>query len=174
MFDASYEARTAEVESLLEAARWAPSAQNHQPRRFVVARRGTETFDTIVGALLSFNAMWAGHASALVVALAETSTVEGDDRPTAEYDLGQAIAALTVQAHAEGLHVHQMAGIDAAGLAAAFGLPERFVPFTVTAIGTVATSPSATGPGGGSPDAGAGGNPTVTVGITPTVPPPSR
>jgi nitroreductase len=39
-FDESYDARTAEVESLLEAARWAPSAGNSQPWAFIPARRG--------------------------------------------------------------------------------------------------------------------------------------
>jgi hypothetical protein len=34
--------------------------------------------------------------------------------------------------------VHQMGGIEVDGLRAAFDLPERFVPVTVTAIGTVA------------------------------------
>jgi nitroreductase len=136
-FDPTATISDRQLDALLEAARWAPSAQNHQPRRFVVARRGTETFDTIVGALLSFNAMWAGNASALIVALAETSTVEGDDRPTAEYDLGQAVAHLSVQAHAEGFHTHQMAGVEWEKLVAAFGLPANLVPVTVTAVGVV-------------------------------------
>ncbi|ROP65097.1 nitroreductase [Curtobacterium sp. PhB130] len=127
-----------QLDAVLEAARWAASANNFQPRRFIAGRRGTETFRKINENLIGFNAGWAFRASALVVGVLETQSEEGDVRRFAEYDLGQAIAALTVQAHAEGLHVHQMAGIDAAGLAAAFGLPERFVPFTVTAIGTVA------------------------------------
>ena len=128
----------AQLDALLEAARWAPSAMNHQPRRFVAGRRGTETFRKINDNLLGFNAAWAFRASALVVGVLETVTEDGDERPFAQYDLGQSLAALTVQAHAEGLHVHQMAGIDAEGLRAAFVLPERFLPYTVTAIGTVA------------------------------------
>ncbi|MER2221307.1 MAG: nitroreductase family protein, partial [Rhodococcus sp. (in: high G+C Gram-positive bacteria)] len=45
-----------QLDALLEAARWAPSANNFQPRRFVVARRGSHHFDTIVHALVGFNA----------------------------------------------------------------------------------------------------------------------
>ncbi|WP_144762111.1 nitroreductase family protein [Curtobacterium sp. 9128] len=127
-----------QLDAVLEAARWAASASNQQPRRFIAGRRGTDTFRKVNEHLMGFNAAWAFRASALVVGVLETTSEEGDVRRFAEYDLGQAIAALTVQAHAEGLHVHQMAGIDAAGIAAAFDLPERFVPFTVTAIGTVA------------------------------------
>ena len=128
----------AQLDAVLEAARWAPSAMNLQPRRFVAARRGTDTFRKVTENLLGFNAAWAFRASALVVGILETTNEDGEPLRFAEYDLGQSLAALTVQAHAEGLHVHQMAGIDAAGLSAAFDLPERFVPFTVTAVGTVA------------------------------------
>jgi nitroreductase len=126
------------LDALLEAARWAPSAANTQPRRFIVGRRGTETFRKIQEQLMGFNGAWAHRSSALVVAIAETESADGDARRWAEYDLGQSIAALGVQAHAEGLHLHQMGGIEVDGLRAAFDLPERFVPVTVTAIGTVA------------------------------------
>ncbi len=50
----------------LEAARWAPSAMNYQPWRFIVARRGTEAHERLVGALMGFNQAWApagGHWS---------------------------------------------------------------------------------------------------------------
>lgn len=127
-----------QIDALLEAARWAPSASNNQPRRFIVARRGTHAFDTIVSALVGFNAAWAHAASALIVGIAETSSVEGDKRPYAEYDLGQAIAHLTVQAEAEGLSTHQMAGVEWDKLIAAFDLAENLKPMIVTAVGTVA------------------------------------
>lgn len=126
------------LDALLEAARWAPSAANTQPRRFVVGRRGTETFRKIEQHLMGFNAAWAGRSSALLVAIAEPVTEDGQERRWAEYDLGQAVAALAVQAHAEDLHVHQMGGFEVDSIRAAFDLPERFVPVTVTAIGTVA------------------------------------
>lgn len=129
------------LDALLEAARWAPSAANLQPRRFIIGRRGTPTFDAIENQLVGFNRAWAFRASALLVAIAEVTTEDGDARRWAEYDLGQSVAALAVQAHAEGLHVHQMGGFDVDGLRAAFALPERLIPVTVSAIGTVA-SPS--------------------------------
>lgn len=136
-FDPTAEISDRQLDALLEAARWAPSAANTQPRRFVVGRRGTATFDTIVKALMGFNAAWAGNASALVVAVAETSTVEGEVRQWAEYDLGQAVAHLTVQAHAEGFHTHQMAGVEWDEIVVAFGLTDNLKPVTVTAVGVV-------------------------------------
>ena len=122
----------------LEAARWSPSAYNAQPWRFVVGRRGTETFDRIVGALAEFNQQWAPNASVLILAIAETANEEGRANATAEYDLGQAVAHLTIQAHADGLVVHQMSGFDVAGASTAFGLEERLVPVTVIALGSLA------------------------------------
>lgn len=124
-----------QLDALLEAARWAPSASNHQPRRFLVARRGTQPFDAVVSALVGFNAAWAHNASALIVGVAETSTVEGDVRPYAEYDLGQAVAHLTIQAEAEGLSTHQMAGVEWHMIVAAFDLADNLKPMTVTAVG---------------------------------------
>jgi nitroreductase len=119
----------------LEAARWSPSANNSQPWRFIVARRGTPEFDVIVENLMGFNKAWAGAAGALVVAVAETVDAEGNERRWATYDVGQAVAHLTIQAHHDGLHTHQMGGFQADGLRAAFGLDERFLPVSVTAVG---------------------------------------
>ena len=136
-FDAEATVTDAQLDALLEAARWSPSASNHQPRRFIVARRGTPAFESIVSALVGFNATWAHRASALIVGIAETSTVDGDKRPYAEYDLGQAVAHLSVQAEVEGLVTHQMAGVEWDTLVAAFDLTENLKPITVTAVGSV-------------------------------------
>jgi len=137
-FDPDATVSDQQLDAMLEAARWAPSASNTQPRRFVVARRGSHRFDTIVGALMGFNAAWAADASVLVVGIAETTSVEGDVRPYAEYDLGQAVAHLSVQAQAEGLHTHQMAGVEWETISAAFDLAENLKPMTITAVGVVA------------------------------------
>jgi nitroreductase len=137
-YDSTAEISSETLTAVLEAARWSPSAANSQPSRFIVARRGTPEFDRIVETLVGFNAAWAGSAAALIVALAETVDDEGTPRPWAVYDLGQAVAHLSIQAHHEGLHVHQMAGFDKDGLRAAFGVDERLDPVTVAAVGVLA------------------------------------
>ncbi|MGN8132374.1 MULTISPECIES: nitroreductase family protein [unclassified Arthrobacter] len=139
-FDPDVSITDAQLDALLEAARWAPSASNNQPRRFIVTRRNTPEFDTIVSALAGLNASWAHTASALVVGIAETSSPEGDGRPYAEYDLGQSLAHFSVQAQADGLYTHQMAGVDWNKLTKAFNLAENLKPMTVTAVGTVASA----------------------------------
>ena len=45
----------ADLLTILEAARWAPSAFNVQPWRFVYARRGGEAWDRFLSLLIPFN-----------------------------------------------------------------------------------------------------------------------
>jgi nitroreductase len=125
----------AQVTALLEAARWAPSAGNTQPWRFLLARADTGEFKRVVDCLNPGNRDWASQASALLVAVRTDANTKGP-LSHAMYDLGQAIAHLTFQAAAEGLAVRQMGGFDAAALAAEFELAEPLVPTTVVAIGT--------------------------------------
>jgi nitroreductase len=121
--------------TVLEAARWAPSAANMQPARFIVARRGTDSFAKIHEQLAGFNKAWADSASVLIANVADATMQPEQDNPWASYDLGQAVAHLSVQAQHEGLHTHQMGGFDAAAIAAAFGLSDKQTVVSVTALG---------------------------------------
>ena len=121
----------------LEAARWSPSAANTQPWRFIVARRGSAAFDAIAANLKGFNSVWATSAAALIVGIAEVRDAEGTSMRWAEYDLGQSLAHLSIQAHHDGLHVHQMGGFEADGLRHAFDIEDRFEPVSVAAIGVL-------------------------------------
>lgn len=136
IFDRETPIDEAALASALEAARWAPSANNTQPWRFVVARRGTDAHAAVVGALLGFNQSWAADAGALVV-FATVSSLDGKPLAWAAYDAGQAAAHFTVQAHASGLATHQMGGFDRAALAQAFGFGEDLIAVTVMAVGAL-------------------------------------
>jgi nitroreductase len=131
--DRPVEARTLHV--LLEAARWAPSANNSQPWRFGVVRRGERAFNEVAAALAPGNQVWARNAGALILLAAQTVGDDGAERPWAVYDAGQAAAHLTVQAQAEGLAVHQMGGFDGDAVSAVFGLDEHVRPVVVLAVG---------------------------------------
>lgn len=124
--------------TVLEAARWAPSASNIQPSRYIVARRGSRSFGLIHDALMGFNKAWADAASVLIVNVAELAIDADRENPWARYDLGQAVAHLTIQAQHEGLHTHQMGGYDAPAIAAAFGLADTQAIVSITAIGVLA------------------------------------
>ncbi|MFV8161862.1 nitroreductase family protein [Mycobacterium sp. 134] len=124
-----------QLTALLEAARWAASWGHRQPVRFVVGRRGDETFVTLAGLLKRGNS-YAHAASALILVCAD----QGEDERTAVYsavDTGAAIAQLTVEAVSRGLIVHPMAGFDADGAREAFGIPEGVRPLAVIAIGAL-------------------------------------
>ena len=123
-----------QVTALLEAARWAPSCGNTQPSRFIVARKETETFATVLATLNPGNQGWARHAALLIVGIRTTNNEKGP-LPYADYDLGQAMGHLVVQAMAEGLTARQMGGFDASAITKGFDLAENLVPTSVVAIG---------------------------------------
>ncbi|MGW5556177.1 nitroreductase family protein [Micromonospora sp. NPDC003944] len=123
----------ADTSSLLEAARWAPSLGNRQPWRFTVGYRDDETWKRILVNLPERDQRWAHRAAALLLA----AHVEPDSASTdgIAYDLGQAVAHLTVQATALGLHVRQVLSVDRAGLAADLNLPSDVRPYAVLVVG---------------------------------------
>ena len=139
-FDTEHTFEEGALRGAFEAARWAPSANNSQPWRFILARRGTESFAKVAEALMGFNQMWAGSAAALIVNVAEVADAAGNPVPWAQYDLGQAVAHMSVQAQADGFHMHQMGGFDRDAIAAAFGLEDRFAVVSVSAIGAIGSA----------------------------------
>jgi nitroreductase len=134
-FDAHNSIDEAKLATALEAARWTPSASNSQPWRFIVARRGTALHAQVTDSLVGFNQTWASNAAVLVVAIAETADASGAPITHALYDLGQAVAHFSIQAHHDGLLVHQMSGFDPEVVREFADLEPRFTPVTVFALG---------------------------------------
>ncbi|WP_433388476.1 nitroreductase family protein [Micromonospora sp. KLBMP9576] len=129
-FDHTAELSPQDASALLEAARWAPSADNSQPWRFALGHRDDDTWKRILVSLPGGDQRWARHAAALVLAARA-----GGDAERAGYDLGQAVAHLTVQATALGLHVRQLRDLDRAGLVTDLDLPAHVRPHVVIAVG---------------------------------------
>ena len=77
-FDTSHELTAGEIDLLLEAARWAPSAGNSQPWAFVVGCRGDDIHRRLVGHLPRSSARWAPTASLLVVNLSHRLVEDTD------------------------------------------------------------------------------------------------
>ncbi len=126
-----------DLTAILEAARWAPSCNNGQPWRFIVA-----TSDDAAGyeaALQGFNERnqrWAKTAPVLVFTCArKTFEANGNPNGYAGYDTGAAAAMLTVEAEARGLRVHQAAGIEKDKIRATYGVPEEFDVISGLTIG---------------------------------------
>ncbi len=129
----------ADVMQLLEAARWAPSASNHQPARFAWGLRGDAAFAAIHGGLLGFNKVWTEKAAALVV-VASKPVVEKDGAESKNvwhaFDAGSAWMSMALQAQGMGLVAHAMGGFEAEVLAPALHLPDGYVIHAVVAFGT--------------------------------------
>jgi len=126
--------------SLFEAARWAPSCFNDQPWYFVFGCKGEsddgDAWNKVHDCLVEANQVWAKHAPVLGISVARTKfTFNGNDNRHAMYDTGAAAFALTVQAQARGLAVHQMGGFDADAAKTAFGIPADHTPMAAIAIG---------------------------------------
>ena len=135
-FDASATISKEDLLAILEAARWAPSANNFQPWRFHVGVRGDEIFEKALATLAPFNQSWANRASALVVVSVINENDDGTPRAISGYDAGLAVSQLTFEAHSRGQVAHQMAGFDAANAVESFELPSNITPLVVIAIGT--------------------------------------
>lgn len=127
----------AEVDALLDAARRAPSAGNSQPWSFVVGLRGDTVHRRIVRHLARSSSAWAPSASLLVVNLSHRFVADSalEYSEFAHYDLGQAVAHLSFQAHALGLAVHQFRAFDRDGLAADFAIPPHWEVTSLVAVG---------------------------------------
>ena len=130
------EVSTSELKTMFEAARWSASSSNEQPWRFLVGRRGDETYQKIFSALVEFNQSWANSAPVLVLSVAK-KTFAGKGTPNRHnlHDTGAATANLALQATANGLHTHSMAGFDAEQARASFAIPSDYDIGAVTAVG---------------------------------------
>ena len=146
-FDERHTLDADHVTVLLEAARWAPSAGNSQPWAFVVGRRGDRVHERLVTFLFPSSRRWAPTAALLVANLSHrlVESTDWEFSEFAHYDLGQAVAHLTLQAQALGLGVRQFRAFDREGLAAEFGVPPHWEVTSMAAIGRV--HPEDTPPG---------------------------
>ncbi|HDQ45149.1 MAG TPA: nitroreductase [bacterium] len=112
------------LESLLEAARWAPSCMNNQPWRIVVSR--ADSLDRVKSCLSRGN----GWALAAPLILTFTSTpglgCQISGRDYYPLDLGLAIENLLLQGTHLGLVVHPIAGFDEAGVKSVLRIHDEY------------------------------------------------
>jgi nitroreductase len=121
-----------------EAARWAPSASNAQPWRFLYAKKGTAAWPTYLDLLAPGNRRWAEYASALVVVLSKkTVSRNGEIQPSKShsFDAGAAWQSFALQALRDGWHTHGIGGFDRDKARVALQVPDDFAIEAIIAIG---------------------------------------
>ena len=126
----------AQVQSLCEAGRWAPSCFNSQPWRFIYALPDTPQWQPLLDLLMDVNKLWAAKAGALVALVARTH-FEANDAPAAthSFDTGSAWMSMALQAQHMGLTAHAMWGFHHDQAADALKLPEYFSTQALIAFG---------------------------------------
>ncbi|KIG13032.1 Nitroreductase [Enhygromyxa salina] len=127
----------ADLRSVLEAARWAPSCFNDQPWRFIVARREQpDEYARLLSCLVEKNQSWAKSAPVLMLSVAHLDFAKtGKPNRHALHDVGLAAAQLCLQATALGLSAHQMAGFSQDRARELYAIPDRFEPVAAIALG---------------------------------------
>ena len=126
-----------QLNSLFEAARWAPSSYNEQPWKFFYASKDdNESFTKIINCLAPPNKEWAKNASVLIISTAKKElTLNGKLNSYAMHDVGLATANLLLQAQAMGLASHPMGGFSKDKARDVLNLSNDYDPVAAIAIG---------------------------------------
>ena len=125
-----------DLTKIFTAASWAASSSNEQPWRFLIGKKGDDTYAKILDSLVPFNQDWAKSAPVLILSVAKkTFAKNGNPNGWHLHDTGAASANMCLQATALGLHTHGMAGYDKDKARAYFDLPEDYETGAVWALG---------------------------------------
>lgn len=127
---------------IMEAARWAPSASNSQPWRFLYAKRESSNFTKYVDLLMDGNQRWAKNASVLMFVVSKTfeysSKCEKRPQVSHSFDTGAAWMALALQAKLLGYYSHGMGGIYKDRIISELSIPDGYHVEAAIALGTLA------------------------------------
>ncbi|BAZ42855.1 nitroreductase [Calothrix sp. NIES-4101] len=130
------------IRTLLEAARWAASSYNEQPWHFIIATKDNPVeFENLLSCLAEGNQEWAKNAPVLMLSIAKLYFERnGAENRHAFHDVGAASAQMTIQATAEGLFIHQMAGFDVDKARKIYDIPDGYAPVAAMALGYLGDS----------------------------------
>ncbi len=125
-----------EIDTIFEAASWAPSSMNEQPWMYIYATKGTPTFDKMAETLMPGNQPWAKNASVLIASLARKNHANnGMANKYNWYDVGSANQNLLLQAASVGILGHVMGGFHRDKAEALLQLPDEIELVCLIALG---------------------------------------
>ncbi|MBM6617006.1 nitroreductase family protein [Bacillus suaedaesalsae] len=113
---------------IFEAARFAPSANNLQPWRFIIAQK-KEDLERFHSFILEGNLIWCEKAPVIAVLISDKES------GAHVFDAGTAWGYLALQATKEGLISHAMGGIDKEKARKVLNIPNNFDVQIAIAIG---------------------------------------
>ena len=113
---------------LFEAARWAPSANNFQPSRYIVAKT-PEQLEVFHSFILEGNLAWAHKAPVIALLISENHYGMN------AFDAGTSWGFLALQATKEGLVTHPMGGINREKAREVLNIPAEYDIQIAIAIG---------------------------------------
>jgi nitroreductase len=125
------------LQSLLEAARWAPSCFNEQPWSFIVATKDNPPeYQRLLACLVEKNQSWAKSAPVLMISVAARNFAQtGKPNRHWFHDVGLAVSDLVTQATVLDLFVHQMAGFSPDKARQTYDIPDSHDAVAAIAIG---------------------------------------
>ncbi|MFD1038792.1 nitroreductase family protein [Virgibacillus byunsanensis] len=124
-----------DLNSIFEAARWAPSAANVQPWRFIFAQ-SAEDRNKFLSFIHDGNVAWCDKAPVLVAVVSKMDEVRfGGDNPTHAFDTGAAWGFLALEAIRKGLITHAMGGFDREKAKKVLHIPENYMIHAIVAVG---------------------------------------
>ncbi len=128
--------------TIFEAARWAPSAFNSQPWRFLYSKTGDAEWQRFLELLIPWNQNWAQSAPVLVYILSDRRPMTDkagapQESRTHSFDAGAAWMSLALQATRMGYHAHGMSGIRYERAYRELGIPGRYRIEAACAVGRI-------------------------------------
>ncbi len=121
-----------DINSIFEAARFAPSGWNFQPWYFYWTKKGGVSYKKIISCLTKYN-RFAKTAPILIVACF-IKKFKGK-KTYYRHDLGAAVMSLVLQAQNLGYYCRQMGDFNKKKLIGLFNLDKAHHPFVIIALG---------------------------------------
>ncbi len=128
----------AQLFTIFEAARWAPSGSNRQPWRLIYALRDSQHWSDFIAPFAEQNKIWASRAAAIVyVASQNKYQRDGEtiNAVTHAFDAGAAWQNLALQAAADGWNTRAIGGLNRDEARKILQIPEDYTIQAAIALG---------------------------------------
>lgn len=125
-----------EIELMIEAARLAPSARNHQPWKFFIIRKESNAFEKFKECIPERN-NWCFSAAVFFIATFDPTEPKDVVNKWCKYDLGAACVSLILQAQELGYYSRQIGSFDTEKAKDVFDIEDPYQPFVIIPVGKI-------------------------------------